>query len=362
MQRLILLLLAICMAGTAVASDETAQRITPWKVFVPSNAASYPASALKAREGGETVETAIPIPSLPFTDTGLTCDNADDYDEVCNYAGSVAPDVVYAYTPSVEMVVALDLCHASFDTKVYVYDSFYEVMGCNDDYYDGDTPECFNYSSYLRIRLPAGDTYYFVVDGYGDACGEYVLDVTGMPYEPLDCDPNALSEDEPDLGTEYVDTYNGGCNSTPEVFQPLNWIDEDTGCMHMSGVSGWYSAGSVDSRDTDWFEIVAASDAVTVTLEAENWMTLTRCMMTTPNPSCGDYDYMFQSSQVNSLQPASWTVPTVPGETYWIFVAPADFIAGYTGEFEYCLEVCGNSYDIVPTEPASSGAVKSIYR
>lgn len=32
------------------------------------------------REGGETLETAVPIPSLPFVDSGTTCDNADDYD------------------------------------------------------------------------------------------------------------------------------------------------------------------------------------------------------------------------------------------------------------------------------------------
>lgn len=362
MQRLLLVLLAICMASWAVAGDETAQRITPWKVYVPSSQAPYAPSALKAREGGEDVSLAIPITDLPFSDTGMTCDNTDDYDEVCNYAGSVAPDVVYSYSPSVEMVVTMDLCHASYDTKIYVYDSSYGVMGCNDDFYDGDTPECFNYSSYLSIRLPAGDTYYIVVDGYGNDCGEYVLDVTGMPYRPLDCDPNAQAEDEPPLGTEYVDAFNGGCNSSPEVFHTLNWIDEDSGCMHMSGISGWYSAGNVDSRDTDWFEIVAASDAITVTLEVENWMTLTRCMMTTPNPSCGDYDYSFQSSQVTSLDPTSWTVPTTPGATYWIFVSPAEFIAGYTGEFGYCLEVCGNTYDIVPTETSSWSAVKSIYR
>ena len=32
------------------------------------------------REGGETVATAVPIPSLPYVDSGATCDNVNDYD------------------------------------------------------------------------------------------------------------------------------------------------------------------------------------------------------------------------------------------------------------------------------------------
>ncbi len=349
----------LCLAGWAVANDDGATRTTPAKG--PGRANSTP-STLQSREGGETVGSAISIPGLPYTDTGYTCDNIDDYDEVCNYTGSTAPDVVHSYTPTVDEVVAMDLCASSYDTKVYVYDASFNVMGCNDDYYYSDTPECYSYSSYLRILLPAGETYYIVVDGYGTECGDYVLDVTGVPYAPIDCDINAQPEGEPTLVPEYVDNHNGGCNSMPEVFQPLNWIDEDSGCMHLSGISGWYPSGGSDNRDTDWYEFVAANDAVTVSIEVENWMTLTRCMMTSANPNCTGYDYSFQSSEIASLDPTGWTVPTVPGATYWIFVAPAAWITGYTGEFEYCLEVCGNSYEIIPNENASWGTVKSIYR
>ncbi|MBU0741080.1 hypothetical protein KKG45_11860 [bacterium] len=359
MQRLLLVLLTLCLASWAIAGDDGATRITPQKGPAQPGLTSF---TPYSREGGEDIGTAIAIASLPFSDTGYTCDNIDDYDEVCNFAGSVAQDVAYSYAPAIDEVVALDLCYSSYDTKVYVYDAFFNVMGCNDDFYYGDPPECYTYSSYLRILLPAGETYYIVVDGYGTECGDYNLDVAGMPYEPLECDINAQPEGEPTLVPEYVDNHNGGCNSTPEVFQPLNWIDEDSGCMHLSGISGWYPAGGVDNRDTDWYEFVAASDAITVALEVENWMTPTRCMMTTANPSCGGYDYSFQSNEVVSLQPMSWTVPTTIGATYWIFVAPYEWVTGYTGEFAYCLEVCGNSFDIVPNEDASWGAVKSIYR
>ncbi len=61
-----LCLTAGLVAATGVAAD------------LGGRAPSAP-SALD-REGGETLETAVPIPSLPFVDSGATCDNADDYD------------------------------------------------------------------------------------------------------------------------------------------------------------------------------------------------------------------------------------------------------------------------------------------
>jgi len=37
------------------------------------------------REGGEIIESAFPIPALPFVDTGNTCDNLDNFEELCPY-------------------------------------------------------------------------------------------------------------------------------------------------------------------------------------------------------------------------------------------------------------------------------------
>jgi hypothetical protein len=351
--------LIVFLVGWSFAGDDRASRRLVAKPNTPNSLSGHPRPD---RDGGEDIPQAVVIPGLPITESGNTCDNLDDYDEICYYAGSTSPDVVYSYTPPGDEVVAMDLCHAQYDTKIYVYDEGLDLVGCNDDYYFSDTPGCFTYASYMRLLLEGGTTYYIVVDGYGGDCGDYVLEVTGMPYAPLACDVNAQPENEPPPAPGYVDLHNGGCNSDPEVFQALNWIDEETGCMHLSGISGWYPSGGLDHRDTDWFRFVAASEAVTVSLEVENWMTMTRCMMTAANPTCATYGYTFQSSEVVSLQPESWTVPTTPGATYWIMVAPADWITGYTGHFGYCLEVCGNAYDIIGDETVSWGAVKSIYR
>ena len=361
MTRILITILLLCLVVPAAAHDvDRASRDLPAKASVAPGIQTTP---LDSREGGETIETAVPISGLPYIDTGSTCDNLHDYDEACTYTGSLSPDVVYSYTPAVDMLIQMDLCQSSYDTKIYVYDSMTSLVGCNDDFWFSDTPECFTYSSYLEVVMVAGETYYIVVDGYGSGCGDYVLAVDGYPYIPCEitCNDLAQPEGEPDLYDNYVDVYNGGCNSDPAVFQTPNWIDWETGCMNLTGRSGWYSVDGSDNRDTDWYEIVAMESEVTVRITTDNEITPTRCMMTTANPSCEGYDYSFETSEIAACQPMEWTVPTTPGATYWVFVAPAAWVSGLS-EFNYCLEICGLAYDIVPTEPASWGEVKSLYR
>jgi hypothetical protein len=64
------------------------------------------------RVGGETIETAVRIPALPFTDSGNTCAFAHDYDESCPYMSSLSPDVVYSYTPASDELLGISLCNS----------------------------------------------------------------------------------------------------------------------------------------------------------------------------------------------------------------------------------------------------------
>jgi hypothetical protein len=357
MQRVIVILLILGLAATAFANDESARRVLPTKSILPANQGTP-----DGREGGETIADAFVIPALPFYDTGNTCDNINDYDEACTYTGSTAPDVVYSYSPGVDMRLFIDLCLSGYDTKVYVYDQYMTVYGCNDDYYFGDPPECYYYSSYLEVVLPAGGPYYIVVDGYGTACGDYYLSVEGEPYVPcvITCDAEAMPEGEPPLVVDYVDNYNGGCNAAPNVFQDVYWVDT-SGCAHIEGVSGWYPYLGGQYRDTDWYEVVAGGPSMSVKFITDNEETLTRVMMTTANPSCAGYAYSFQTSAIVACDEMTWTVPTTGGATYWIFVAPAEWIDGPL-EFKYCLEICGHMYQVIPTQNESWGAVKTLYR
>jgi len=139
--------------------------------------------AYDGREGGETIDDAFVITAFPFHDTGATCDNVNDYDEVCPYSGSTSPDVVYVYTALMNETLAIDLCASMYDTKVYVYDfdagyGYGNPSACNDDAGCG-------YSGYQSLIenfvFDAGHTYYIVVDGYGGNCGQYDLVIAGIP-------------------------------------------------------------------------------------------------------------------------------------------------------------------------------------
>jgi hypothetical protein len=138
-------------------------------------------------QGGDVCEQATVIPGIPYNNTGTTAGYTNDYDEVCNYTGSTAPDVVYSYTPEADICVTITLCVGitDYDTKLYVYedvcqapDDGQDPYACNDD--DCQSPVYpYNYQSALyELILYAGHTYYIVVDGYGSDYGNYTIDIT----------------------------------------------------------------------------------------------------------------------------------------------------------------------------------------
>ena len=127
------------------------------------------------RVGGDTMETATVILALPYSDIGNTSEFINDYDVACPYTGSTAPEVVYSFEALTDWTIDITLCTGStYDTKLYITDSEGNVIDCNDD-------ACPGYVSELMgIELPAGDTYFFFIDGYGDTSGDYTFDIDGV--------------------------------------------------------------------------------------------------------------------------------------------------------------------------------------
>ncbi|MDH3889550.1 MAG: dockerin type I repeat-containing protein [candidate division Zixibacteria bacterium] len=203
-----------------------------------------------ARQGGEDIGSAVFLPTIPTVTVGTTCGYTNDYDEVCPYTGSTAPDVVYVIDPPLDTFITLSTCFpGGFDTKLYVYENTYTPgapYACNDD-------ACPDYTSIIScMPVLANATYYIVVDGYGADCGDYELSVeyaeNCVPCV-IDCDAAAYQEAEP-CGNDD----NGGCNSTPNQFEPIQ-------CgMDVCGTA-WADGGS---RDTDWYSFTLAS---TMTIE-----------------------------------------------------------------------------------------------
>ncbi|MBC8366031.1 hypothetical protein H8E52_01335, partial [bacterium] len=175
MRRAALLLLALVWVGSLSATNLNWEKSNAHVGLNPGTP--------DGREGGETIASAIAIPSIPFTDTGNICDNLDDYDEECDEGISDSPDVVYVFVPSEDGGISINLCHSSYDTKVIVYEGAYtpgSPYACNDDYWD-DTGICFEYSSFIGgMIVSSGTPYFIVVDGYDGDCGDYQLDVSSI--------------------------------------------------------------------------------------------------------------------------------------------------------------------------------------
>ncbi len=138
---------------------------------------------------------------LPIQFSGTTVGYADDYDEVCPFVGSIAPDVVYSYAPTADVTVDISLCgdETDFDTKLYVYEDLCpdpgEPYACNDD--ACYTPSGQGMVSRIRqLPLLADHTYYIVVDGFGAAAGNYELELTESPTLP-DCDGGLVMRSQP---------------------------------------------------------------------------------------------------------------------------------------------------------------------
>ena len=199
------------------------------------------------RQGGDTIEDAFEITSMPYISSGTTEGYTHDYDEVCPYGGSTAPDVVYKYTATADQWMDVDMQLSSYDTKIYIYeDGLGNLVACNDDYYSDYTSAIWN------AEVFAGHTYYIVIDGYGLSAGLYQIAVSVEdPPAPFECPPGSIA------GLEVCgELTNDGCNMPLPAVEYLSC--GDTVCA---------TAFADDNlRDTDWYS---------VTLENDGWITLT---------------------------------------------------------------------------------------
>jgi len=344
MRRLLVVVLALCIAGAAMAASTSNKLNTEGKGLFPGDGAMGP------RTGGEDIGTATVIGALPYADTGATCGFINNYDEVCPYSGSSSPDVVYAYTPAAAQAITVDLCDSSYDTKVYIYaGAVGNLVACNDDAGCGYS----GWQSLLEnIALTAGVTYYIVVDGYGSACGTYQMDVYG--YEPcvVECPAGAALENEPPCQDNYTDMWNGGCNSSPYVFQPME--AQANGCGTMCGKSCTYLYYGSSYRDTDWFDCIGLGGTVTTDCTAEFPLQFIFIW----NADCNNLQYDITTA--GACQTATLSRYVGAGVHFWLWVGASVF-AGIP-ESDYVLNACGIEGGIVPVQENTWGQIKNLYK
>jgi len=343
---------AVCQLDGRLENSHPTKRIEKPRA-VPWCGPEAPASNL--RQGGDDIDTAFLIPSLPFVDSGTTCGYNYDNAEICPYF-SQGPDVVYTFTPGSDMVITVDMCGSSYDTFIWVWDDQMWQIACNDDYYYGIDPCGTNVSKIEQAHLQQGVTYYIFVAGYA-GCGDYQMTIS--EYEPCVLDCAGVIEGEPALHDGYVDDFNSGCLMPSSPFQSLE--GDQNGDLVFCGKSGWYEGvGGEDSVDTDWFFITIGSTGVVEwILEAEE---ITKGFLIGPQ-DCSEFSIL-ESNIANICTQPSLILEGSPGGVLWLAVTPySNLPPGFVGhEYNYICTFTGLASGTVATEALPWGQVKSLYR
>ncbi|MBU0983461.1 MAG: hypothetical protein KKA42_06300, partial [candidate division Zixibacteria bacterium] len=255
---LIVVFFLVVIAGSVLATgvDLTPRSDKPTDMGQP-----VPPDPNVTKQGGDNIATATVIPAIPYTNTGTTAGYTDDYDEVCPYTGSTAPDVVYAYTSPVEQWIDVSLCNSSYDTKAYVYENTVGVVvGCNDDACGDD-----GYKSQITsVHLQAGQTYYIVVDGYGTNSGDYIIDVTfGDP--PPSCGDESIFSQLPRSASESWAASVSDLHFTDNellIYDNFGGLSAPITSMSFWGLGAY--------RETDWTECFENPTALLIKFYQDN--------------------------------------------------------------------------------------------
>jgi len=273
---------------------------------------------------GDSCDDPYIIPSFPYSDAGNSC----SYQDNCDITGSDNFDVIYKMTIAEPTDLELSMCSSSYDTKLAVFANDCCTGAGTEMYYNDDY--C-GLQSYIFGHFEPG-VYYVVVDGYSTACGEYVLDIT--PFAPcvVECPPSGIPEGEPDCGPNYVDNFNGGCNSSPYVFSPIAcW---DTIC----GASGVFDYNGLTYRDTDWYQLEVTQEC-NLTWSGVADFGLLLFIMDAGSGNCADYTILTYgtASPCDTLN-LSWFV--APG-TYWLWAGPSEWNTDWACPRDYVAWVGG---------------------
>jgi len=258
-------------------------------------------------EGSELPDLSVVIGGLPYSDSGDTSDNSHEADAICPFGPASSPDVYYAYTTTGE-TVSIDLCSSLYDTKVFVLDTAFNVVGCSDDACGSD-----GFKSALPSLALAAGTYHITVDGWSGSSGAYNLTVSAG----ISCDVNCSDTEGEPCGTDT----NGGCNSTPNVFGALSCGDTVCG-------NAWADASS---RDTEWYQVSASGD-ITWSCDAELPVNIFIL-----NNNCAAITLLAQGTTGASCGSASCTLVGAASDTYVMWLGCtgfAGFPCGTTNDYQ----------------------------
>lgn len=226
-----------------------------------------------------------------------------------------SPEHIYEVTIPSSGDWKFSLCPGpgTFDTYMYLGTSCCGgTIASNDD-------ACAPESEITALGLSAG-IYYVTVEGYYSSspswCGDYILEITQLVPCAVNCEPGDVSESEPGCGVGYVDAWNGGCNSTPAVFQPI-----DCG-QTICGTSGTWMEGTINYRDTDWYSVTTTQPTIFTWSAVAEFPLL--IFVIDGTCGCGGYTVVSSATAAECVT-ASITTACLPPGTYWFWVGPSAF-------------------------------------
>ena len=300
--------------------------------------------------GGETIATATVISALPYTDTDNTCGHTREYLTGPSCGSVNAPDLFYRYVPTTNLSqVTVSLCGSTYDTVVFVLENGVEIA-CNDDNFAA----CGGLQSEVTVSMVAGRTYIIGVTGYSSNCGPYILNLRTPIANCIPvCPPGVFVENEPLCGPEYIDNFNGGCNSTPNVFQDIT-------CGTICGETGTYLLGGLEYRDTDWFRISVGPGAFSFSGKGDGYDL--QLLVIDPAGGCANPVFLGQATTPSCVEstPITFTGP----RTVWLWAGPSGFTGVPCGS-KYIVNLVGPGVPpcgATAVEPATWGTIKNVYR
>ena len=290
-------------------------------VCAPKSQVGIPPPCMACPTGDDPCDLPTVVPAGGGTINGTT--SGDSYLDGCVWTTTFAPEAVFQWTPAVSGTATIQTCggETSYDTVLYVRSGTCEdgaEIACNDDSTACNTADACSSQDHasrgsrVTPTVTAGQTYYIVVDGYGDSCGGSSGNFTLTITPPTGgCSAPTIV---PAAGGTFAGTTSGasnlsGCvpataNAPESVFQ---WTPA------VSGTATIQTCGGQTSFDTVLYVRRGGCDGAEIACNDDT----TGCDTADP---CSAWDHWARGSRVT---------PTVTaGQTYYIVV---DGFAGGCG-------------------------------
>ena len=277
------------------------------------------------------------------TDMSGATDVVEEY--ACSPYAYTGPEYTYTWTAEFDAVVTVSLSGEEADTDLIVLESMGE--GC-------DPEQCRDWDfSKVTFEAVAGQTYYFVVDGYEEGVlpgeGDYTIAIECQPLNELDCG-DGMDDDLDGL----TDCDDPDCAGTVECPLPVCEPAWNLACGETDSWSN-YSFGSTDLIDgydcngygyaaPEYTYVFVAPVSKTITVKLAEETAETDILVLTS----GDEGECLPENCVDWGM-SEVTFEAVAGETYYLVV---DGFAGAEGSYTITVECppdvevdCGDDVD-----------------